>query len=385
MPNLYLHNLPLFVWGILVTAFLLLLSLPILAGNFLVPALNSAIFWNKLYLIIYITQSEGNLYCLYFKEILRDPMLKFLYYLLSLISLNNLRYINNFNINSLKKYNSNFTTYLTGLIEANGTLIIPQTERSKKGILNYPSIEICFNSKDLPLALIIKKELGYGNVYKIKDVNAYNLIINNFEGILLLVILLNGLMRTPKIISLWKLIDWLNNKFEINIIKKDLDLSPINSNSWLAGFIDGKGDFNIRTTILNKSQWLKRIECKFELTQNQFDYNNQSQFDILKLIADFLLTLVKPTKLKLAKPHFRIRTTSLNGNLKLVEYLNNYPLFSSKYLNYKDWLIALTLFKNKEHLTIDGQNKIINIKCKINDSRTEFNWDHLDSFYSLQK
>ena len=36
--------------------------------------------------------------------------------------------------------------------------------RSPKGKLNYPSIQIVFHLKDLPLALLIQKELGVGSL-----------------------------------------------------------------------------------------------------------------------------------------------------------------------------------------------------------------------------
>lgn len=62
--------------------------------------------------------------------------------------------------------------------------------------------------KDLPLALLIKKNLEYGSLIRKKGVNAYVFYINDLalpygqRGILNLVNLLNGNMKTPKINSL---------------------------------------------------------------------------------------------------------------------------------------------------------------------------------------
>lgn len=54
--------------------------------------------------------------------------------------------------------NMQFAHYIAGLIEGDGTIHIPKSERSTKGNLNYPSIQIVFHLKDLPLALLIQKE-----------------------------------------------------------------------------------------------------------------------------------------------------------------------------------------------------------------------------------
>lgn len=92
--------------------------------------------------------------------------------------------------------------------------------------MNYPSIQIVFHLKDLPLALMIQKELGFGSLSrKKKGVNAYILTINNNEGILFVISLLNGNMRTPKINSLYKLIDFYQDN--INIEKKPLNNKPL--------------------------------------------------------------------------------------------------------------------------------------------------------------
>lgn len=132
----------------------------------------------------------------------------------------------------LKNYdfNSSFASYLAGLIEGDGTIIVPKTERSVKGKLNYPSIQIIFDLRDLPLALILQSKIGHGSISRKKGVNAYILTINNFEGLILITNLINGYMRTPKINALHLLINWLNNKFDLTMEKKEKDMSNIDSN-----------------------------------------------------------------------------------------------------------------------------------------------------------
>ena len=131
-----------------------------------------------------------------------------------------------------------FSSYLAGLIEGDGTIVVPKTERSLKGVLNYSSVQIVFHLKDLPLALMIQKILGEGSLLRKKGVNAYILTINSYKGLILIVSLLNGNLRTPKINSLYKLIDWLNNSKNTNLLKKPLNNSPLISNAWLSGFLE---------------------------------------------------------------------------------------------------------------------------------------------------
>lgn len=197
----------------------------------------------------------------------------------------------------------NFSWYLAGLIEGDGTIIVPKTLRSDKGRLNYASLQIVFHLKDLPLALLIQKELGHGSIARRKGANAYIFTVNNGEGLLLLVSLINGKMRTPKIKALLKLIDWLNLKHkDINIDKKPLDTSSLASNAWLSGFIEADGHFAVRTTVTAK---YSRIECKFELCQRQIDHNGNSNLYFLEEIAEFISVVVKTTKVDSYNPKFK--------------------------------------------------------------------------------
>ena len=119
------------------------------------------------------------------------------------------------------------------------------------------------------------------------------------------------------------------------------------------------------------------------MSQRQKDHKGHSTLSFLKIIAGFLQASVKTTKLGSSHPQFRIRTTNLKGNFCLLNYLEAYPLFSSKHLDFKDWQKVLDLFKKGEHRQKEGILKIISIKQEMNDRRTLFTWNHLNKFYNL--
>lgn len=60
--------------------------------------------------------------------------------------------------NLLIHENSDFAYYLAGLTEGDGTIIVPKTERSSKGKINYPTIQTTFDSRDLPFVILLQKK-----------------------------------------------------------------------------------------------------------------------------------------------------------------------------------------------------------------------------------
>ena len=342
------------------------------AGIYYVLALNSAIFLKLLDLINNLRQLAGNLF-ISLIGILRGHTLKIICYK----KIFNLKFYSQ--NSSSDKYNSKFSSYLAGLIEGNGCIWIPINRRDKNNKLISPVIDISFNSKDLPLIIMLQNRLETGNIYKKKGKNSYSYRISNYNNLIKIINIINGYMRTPKIYQLYKLIDYLNEK-NYNLKKLPIDNSSLDSNAWLAGFIDADGHFSVRVSI-DKENKLKRIACSLEIEQRQKDLNNKSLKNIMSLMGNFLLCNIKETKITTKNPKYRIRTCNINGNLILISYLNKFPLFSSKYLDYLDWLKVFDLFKNKEY-----KNNIIyiqNIKMNMNNRRTFFTWNHLQKFYNL--
>lgn len=271
--------------------------------------------------------------------------------------------------NSYKPGNKNLGAYLAGLIEGDGFIYIPENNSNA-------SIVIIFNTKDLPLALMIQKVLTVGNIYKVKGKNAYTYVISNIKGLIKIVNLINGHMRTPKIVEFYKLIDIINNKNH-NLSKLPLDSSSLDTNAWLSGFIEADGCFYVRFT-QNKLSNTKKIAIMLELAQKTTNLNNSDLKEIMYKISDFLLTRLLP---RTKHNQYRIRTTSMEANLKLREYIEKYPLFSSKHLDFIAWKKILSLIYEKKHL--NNLDIIKKYKKSMNSKRTYFKWNHLNNFYTL--
>lgn len=103
----------------------------------------------------------------------------------------------------------------------------------------------------------------------------------------------------------------------------------------------------------------------------------------LQNVAIYLFTVVKSIRNDRTYPQYRVRTTSLKGNLALINYFTKYPLFGTKFLDYKDWVKVVKLFKQGSLNLKININYVKLIKSNMNDKRTIFTWDHLQNFYKL--
>lgn len=227
--------------------------------------------------------------------------------------------------------------------------------------------------------------------------------------------LLNGYLRTPKIIKFNQLINWLNKKYNYNIpIYGPNNFSNLNENGWLAGFIDADGGFKIRYTeklICEKTSKVLRkgrIEVRFVLEQRKeikVDYpinfsalatqvadyfsNINSYAMIMLQIYSFFgistdLRQSTHSQSGVDKTYYIIEVTSLTKLNILIQYLKTYPLLTAKRNDYDDWVKVYKLMIDNKHLTDSGKLLIKEIKSNMNRKRGVFNWDHLNYLNKIQ-
>jgi hypothetical protein len=101
---------------------------------------------------------------------------------------------------------------LAGLIEGDGSIIVPETTRNEKGKLLNPVIKITFVDKDASLTNKLMLTLQSGTLERPKGKKYLNLLIQDITTLYKIAVLINGKMRSPKIEALYRLIDWFNTR-----------------------------------------------------------------------------------------------------------------------------------------------------------------------------
>ena len=72
--------------------------------------------------------------------------------------------------------------YLAGLIEGDGSIIVPKTIRNQKGKLLYPVVKITFVKKDAPLAEKTKQVLNGGILVYPKNSGYLDLLFQDLKS-----------------------------------------------------------------------------------------------------------------------------------------------------------------------------------------------------------
>uniref|UniRef100_UPI0023F3E28C LAGLIDADG homing endonuclease n=1 Tax=Cyathus striatus TaxID=68777 RepID=UPI0023F3E28C len=236
---------------------------------------------------------------------------------------------------------SDFGYFLAGLIEGGG-------------IFGFNYLQIDFYEKNISLAYLIKKRIGFGTVSKIKENNtdkkAVRYLCTHTKGLAYILSLING-----KFVS--------NIKYE-QLIKHNFNktfnceiLPPLQAisldNFWLAGFTQAEGCFHIK---LAKSNTLKTgfsVRLEFSIIQK-----DERPLKLLYSIFN------KGQLSQLNNQLWCYKSTGFLTAALLIDYFDSFNLFGGQYIDYLKFRKVYLMITEGKHLDEKGILKIKSIANK---------------------
>uniref|UniRef100_UPI0020007371 hypothetical protein n=1 Tax=Exserohilum turcicum TaxID=93612 RepID=UPI0020007371 len=226
---------------------------------------------------------------------------------------------------------SEFGYFLAGLIEGDGWF-------------GNKQLYIIFAEEDTSLAYYIKKRIGYGNVYKIKEKKAVRYVCKNKEGLSIILSLING-----KLVSSYKYDQLLKHGYnEIFNITLSLPLKTLSlDNYWLAGFTQADGCFHISVVNSKTHKTGYSVRLEYSLKQND-ELPLKLLFDNLKMgnVSQYSSGI------------WCYKSSGFKTAACLINYFDKFNLFAGKYKNYLKFRKVYIMITEGKHLEEEGIKKI---------------------------
>lgn len=235
-----------------------------------------------------------------------------------------------------------FGHYLAGLIDGGGHISTQQ------------QVVISFHHNDAPLAYYVKSRLSFGSVYKVKNKHALVLVVAARAGVEKVMRLVNGKFRTHhryeqainRIINHKKFVEFQKEGPFTQNCSADLE------NYWLSGFSDADATFQLKT-LVNYTR--REVRLNFQV--------DQKTEPLILLIRAYLGGNVGYRE---NTDTYYYGSTSFGVAKNVVNYFDQFPMLSSKHLNYLKWRKAYRIVQKGGHLTAEGWNKITKLKSTMN-------------------
>lgn len=232
----------------------------------------------------------------------------------------------------MPKSDAEFGYYLAGLIEGDGHF-------SKQNLL-----VISFHIQDIRLAYYLKSKLKFGSVRKVKGKEAATYVISNKEGLLKVISLINGKIRTPVKHS------QIQTNVSYPIHQLPLDTTPFTNNYWFAGFCDADASFQVKIIYRDNR---KKAEIRLSLQIDQ-----KTRYILDRIFEEFGGSIGHRVK----TDTYYYSSVSYSVAHKFLSYFRVFHLLSYKYVNFIKWSKVYQYIESREHLTDKGIKKIITQK-----------------------
>lgn len=224
-------------------------------------------------------------------------------------------------------------SYMAGLYEGDGCLTPRFKPLNKEEIRTY-EFHFSFSKDDLKFATFLKDRFEIGQITEKKGEHSVVWSITSIGNVINLLSFINGYLRSPKIVTVWKALEFVNKKYNLNIPLKPLNTTPLLEDAWLTGFTDSDASFQIslskkepNTVSLTPFYALEVAEFYIKHEEEAFK-DHKSNIIFMQPLADILQTSVEKVPRTTA---LKICASRLDNTQKLINYFNEYPLFSSKY------------------------------------------------------
>nr|YP_010130207.1 LAGLIDADG endonuclease [Clavaria fumosa]QPZ51109.1 LAGLIDADG endonuclease [Clavaria fumosa] len=309
--------------------------------------------------------------------------------------------LNKKNFSTFKLQSKMTPWFCSGLIDSEGSFIttIYKNKEIKIGWRVQSIFQIELHIQDLSLLLQLQQFFGgCGSIIKSKNRNTVRFSVSDIKDLTTIIIphfykypLLTQksadfilfqqvveLMSKKGHLSMDGLHQIINIKASMNwgiseIVKTEfLSITPvdrplieirnIHNPNWVAGFVSGDGNFDVRVLNSNKNKIGYQVYLRFRISQHEKD---------LKLMELLKKYLGSGTIEKNSKDQVVSLTISKFSDItnKITPFFELNPLLGVKQLDYLDWCKIANLMKEGSHFTIEGLELIRSIKSGMNTGR----------------
>jgi hypothetical protein len=152
-----------------------------------------------------------------------------------------------------------------------------------------------------------------------------------------------------------------NNK-NFAVENNSLSLSILNPN-YVTGFTDAEGSYHINISMDKKCRAGWHVQLIFTIKLHKKDH------PLLKRLQSYLKGVGKIKER--TDECFEYRVSSTSDLAIIINNFEKYPLVTQKQADFKLFKQAYELIKRKEHLTIEGIQKIVSIRASMNTGLSE--------------